>query len=128
MNIQVEWDNLTKTVIYCSFHDRWTWHDCREALQMVTYLHDSVDHPVSYIYDLTNSKQSARTLMVDMKKLLELTLYPAPEKIVIVEKGFRLQMLTDVMEHIFPETLPDNILFADSLYRARTLLMKNPVH
>jgi hypothetical protein len=127
MNIRVEWDNITKNVIYCSFHDRWTWHDCREAMQMVTYLHDSVDYPVSYIYDLTHSKQSARTLMVDIKKLLELPFYPAPEKIVIVEKGYRLQMLTDVLEHIFPLSLPDNLLFAESLNRARALLMKNPL-
>lgn len=128
MNIQVEWDNLTKTAIYCSFRGCWTWHDCREALQVVTYMHDSVNHPVSYIYDLTSSKQSARTLMVDMKKLLELALYPAPEKIIIVEKGFRLQMLTDVLEHIFPHALPDNVFFAESLSQARTMLMKNPIH
>ena len=60
--------------------------------------------------------------MDNVKKLIELVISPAPEKIVIVDKGTKLHLMVDMLERLFPQTMPDNIQFADSVVRAQSII------
>lgn len=121
-HIEVAWDDAKQRIIVCRFKEQWSWHECRDALQTVTYMHDSVEHEVSYIYDLTESRLTARAAMENVKKLIEVHISPTPRKIIIVDRSIQLRLLVDTLERLFPDQMPDNVEFADSLQRARAML------
>jgi hypothetical protein len=121
-NIEIGWYGDKQRIILCRFKNMWTWHECRDAMQVAIYMQDTVEYPVSYIYDLTESKLTSRALMDNVKKLIELVFSPAPEKVVIVDKGTKLHLMVDMLERLFPQSMPDNIQFAESLTRAETII------
>lgn len=121
-NVDIERDKVNEHLIILHFKNMWTWHECRDAMQVAMYMQETSDRPFSYIYDLTESKLASRTLMENVKKLIELVLSPAPEKIVIVDKGMKLQLMVDMLERLFPQKLKENIVFADSLKQAKAVI------
>ena len=122
MPVNVQWDDDTKQAIVLTFDDRWTWHECKEALQTAVYLRESVDYNISIIYDITPNKLPPRTTVENIQKLTNLTLYPVPEHIIIVEKGHRIEMMMDSFNMLFANAQRYNIAFASSLPRARALV------
>jgi hypothetical protein len=121
-NIEIGWYGSKQQIILCRFKNMWSWHECRDAMQVAMYMQDTVEHSVSYVYDLTESKLASRALMDNVKKLIELVFSPAPTKIIIVDKGTRVNMMVDMLERLFPQSMPDNIEFTDSLARAENLI------
>jgi len=120
MNIDIYWDVQRQEALICSFAHDWTWHECREAMQVVMYMQDGVDMDVRYIYDLTESTLTTRACLNRMKKLLNLPIHPSPEQIIIVDKAYRLNMLQTMLSPII-NTMA-NVTFATDIHEARKLL------
>lgn len=121
-NIDVAWDDSAQQTLLCRFSGQWTWHECREALQAAAYLHEAVSHPVTYIYDLTESRLSARQAMEQFRKLMELPMSPQPAALILVENGVYLSLLQDTLDRLFQHTERIPVAFVNSLARARALV------
>lgn len=122
MTIHVSWDdNNRRNAIVLTFCDKWSWHDCKDAMQTAMYLRESVEHNVSFIYDITHNRLTARETLDHIHKLMNLALYPAPASVVIVEKGQHIQMLMDTLDTLFVKAEQQNVQFADNLARARAI-------
>ena len=121
-NIDVKWYDPQQRAILCSFTNEWTWHECAEALQMALYMQESHPEPLTYIYDLTESRLSPRQSMTNLQKLLNLEIVPRPYQIIIVEKGVRMQMLIGFIGQAFPYDEHKNLQFVDSLLKVSALL------
>jgi len=57
MPIRVSWFNESRTAIYFTFTDPWTWNDFITADREATEMLESVNHQVSYLADFTQSRQ-----------------------------------------------------------------------
>ncbi len=57
MPVQVSWFNESKTAIYLTFTDPWTWDDFVAADREATQLMRGVKHSVSFLVDFTQSHQ-----------------------------------------------------------------------
>lgn len=55
MGITVEWDNLEKTIILCTYRDTWTWEEFFWAAQKASALQDTVQHTVDMVLDMRDS-------------------------------------------------------------------------
>jgi len=123
MSINVDWDVEKKETLVLEFSGEWSWHECREAMQVVMYMNDGSEGSINHIYDLSESALTTRACLTHLQKLLKLELNPAPEKIIIVDKAFRVHMLEDMLVSITRSA--QNIHFAEDLESARKLLLGN---
>jgi hypothetical protein len=55
MNIDVNWDNETKTIIRYLYKNGWNWDDYFAAIKSAGELLDTVDHKVDIIMDFHNA-------------------------------------------------------------------------
>lgn len=60
MPIQINWFNESKTAIYFTFTDPWTWDDFIVADREGTRMMEGVTHQVSFLADFTQSRQFPR--------------------------------------------------------------------
>jgi len=123
MRVDIKWDIFRSDTLVCEFSGDWTWHDCREAMQVMMYMQDGSGAQVNHIYDLTNSTLSTHACVKRIQKLLNLGMQPAPNNIVIVDKPFRLHTIRDTLL-ILVESW-GNVHFTESIEDARTAL-NNP--
>lgn len=121
MSIEIDWTSDEKTGLLLSFSGEWTWHECKEAMQVVLYMNDGSHGEIDHIYDLSESALTTRMSLNHLQKLLKLELNPAPKHIVIVDKSFRLQMMKDMLAPIIRSS--ENIHFAEDLESAYELLI-----
>lgn len=122
MNFEITLSDETPHIIECAFKEMWTWHDCREATQVIMYHQDAANRRVSIVYDFTQSRLSARKTGTNLKKLLSLKMYPPPELIVLVEKPLRLPTMRVVVSGISGGIIPEHIVLVESMKEARQLL------
>ena len=120
MNIDIKWDNHNRKALVCEFSGDWTWHECREAMQVMVFMQDGSGASVDHIYDLSNSTLTMRACINRLHKLLNLEMNPAPDNIVIVDKGIRVHTLKDMLRNQVQYN--DDIHFADTLSDARAVL------
>lgn len=120
MGINISWDIYQKNTLVCQFNGIWTWHQCREAMQVVMYMQDGLSQPIAYIYDLTNSTLETRACLNRVQKLLQLQLQPAPQQIIIVDKPMRLTSLETMLRRT--AQAEGNLHFAENLTAARRLI------
>ena len=125
MNIDIKWDNHNRNALICEFKGDWTWHECREAMQVMMYMQDGSGVTVSHIYDLSNSTLTTRACINRLQKLLNLEMSPAPEQIVIVDKSIRLHTIQDMLGSIVDSW--GTVHFAQDLSDARSVLLKGDV-
>jgi hypothetical protein len=125
MNIDIKWDNHHRNALICEFKGDWTWHECREAMQVLMYMQDGSGMAVNHIYDLSNSTLTTRICINLLQKLLKLEMSPAPEHIVIVDKSIRLHTIADMLGSIVNSW--GTVHFAEDLSNARTVLQKGDV-
>ena len=125
MNIDIKWDSHNRTALVCEFKGDWTWHECREAMQVMVYMQDGSGMTVNHIYDLSHSTLSTRACINRLQKLLNLEISPAPEHIVIVDKGIRLHTIEDMLSSIVESW--GTVHFAEDLSDARSVLQANDV-
>lgn len=118
MPIEICWENDIKTGLGFHFRGDWDWRDCREALQTASFLHDDVEHDVSYFFDLTENRVATRVCINHLQKLVNTSIYPAPKRIIVIGTGFRFQMLLDVFEKLLPKNPFHDIEFAESIGEA----------
>ena len=119
MNIDIRWDKQKRDTLICEFNGDWTWHECREAMQVMLYMQEGIGMEVDHIYDISNSSLATRVCVKRMKQLLNLGLHPAPRQIVIVDKDYRAGMLEAMLGSI---TEPLGIQFMGSIDKARRSL------
>ncbi len=60
MPIQVSWYNESKTAIYLTFTDPWTWEDFTVADKKGTEMMEGLNHEVSFLADFTHARQFPR--------------------------------------------------------------------
>lgn len=120
MGINIAWDKQLKHMLICQFEGVWTWHQCREALQVVMYMQEGATQPITYVYDLTDSTLETRACLNRLQKLLNLSLQPSPERIVIVDKSLRLTSLETMLQTT--ATAEGNVYFAEDLSGARSII------
>ena len=113
MNVDIHWDYQNRELLVCEFHGDWTWHDCREAMQVMSYMQDGLNFAVDYVFDLTDSTLASRACLERMKKLLNTQMEPAPRHIIIVDQYTRSRMMETMLSTVvhalgiqFVETLP----------------------
>lgn len=123
MNIDIKWDNQNNKALVCEFSGDWTWHECREAMQVLVFMQDGAGASVNHIYDLSNSTLTMRACLNRLQKLLKLEMNPAPQNIVIVDKGIRLHTLEDMLHSMVQHR--GTVHFAEDMHSARTLLHHN---
>lgn len=119
MNIDIRWDKQKRDVLICEFNGDWTWHECREAMQVVLYMQEGFGMAVDLVYDFTNSNLKTRPCVKRIQKLLSMSLHPAPKHIVIVDNDIRSHMLEGMLRHI---TEPIGVEFTTSVEQARRIL------
>lgn len=122
MNIDIRWDKQKTDTLICEFNGDWTWHECREAMQVMLYMQEGFGMEVDHVYDVSNSTLATRTLVKRMKKLLAMNLHPAPRQIVIIDQDYRAGMLEAILGNI---THPLGIDFAGTLSEARNALYRD---
>lgn len=125
MNIDIKWDNHNRKALVCEFSGDWTWHECREAMQVMLYMQDGSGMSVNHIYDLSNSTLTTRACINRLQKLLKLDMNPAPEKIVIIDKAVRLHTIEDMLRNVVKSW--GVVHFAEDLSDARSALQDNDV-
>jgi hypothetical protein len=125
MNIDIKWDNHHRNAIICEFNGDWTWHECREAMQVMMYMQDGSGMTVNHIYDLSNSTLTTRACINRLQKLLNLEMNPAPEHIVIIDKAIRLHTIEALLGGIVKSW--GTVHFAEDLSDARSVLQQNGV-
>ncbi len=52
MSINVQWDNLDRTVVMIDFHRPWTWKEFDSAIEQMLNLFNSVNHRVDVLFDI----------------------------------------------------------------------------
>ncbi len=119
MNIDIRWDTQKRDALICEFKGDWTWHECREAMQVMLYMQEGLGMAVDHIYDISNSTLATRPVVKRMQKLLRIGLNPAPRQIVIVDKEYRANMLRIMLGSL---TEPLGIEFVESITTARDVL------
>lgn len=121
MKIDIQWDHPNSPALLCRFTGDWSWHECREAMQVISFMQseDGQHTPIHCIYDLTASTLNPRASLNRLQKLLNLSMHPAPESIVIVDKSYRVGTLEAMLSTI--TNTMGNIYFEDSLNRARRI-------
>jgi hypothetical protein len=125
MNIDIRWDNQNHKALICEFKGDWTWHECREAMQVMVYMQDGSGMTVHHIYDLSNSTLSTRACINRLQKLLKLEISPAPERIVIVDKAIRLHTIENMLGGMVQSW--GKVHFAEDLSDARSVLQTNDI-
>lgn len=63
MQIEVKWDNETKTAVYLKLQRGWTWPDLRQAIEQADELITSVPHKVNLIIDIREAGGLPRDFM-----------------------------------------------------------------
>lgn len=121
MNIDIQWDRPNSEALLCRFTGQWTWHECREAMQMVMYMQENAGLPVTCIYDLTGSTLSPRASLNRLNKLLSLSIDPQPARIIVVDKSYRVGTLEAMLKHV--TCTMEHVYFEDELRRARRLVV-----
>lgn len=120
MNIDIQWDRPHSNALLCCFTKDWTWYECREAMQLVSYEQENAGGPVACIFDLTSSTLPPRIALNHLQKLLSLNLKPNPKRVVIVDKTYRVGTFEAMLAHI--TSTMDHIYFEDDIWRARRLI------
>ena len=121
MNIDIRWDNQKRDALVCEFKGDWTWHECREAMQVMMYMQEGSGLEVDHIYDLSKSTLAPRALLNRLQKLLQLEIHPAPRQVVIVDKDYRANMLNEMLNGI---ATPLGLQFVGSVDDARRALVE----
>lgn len=122
-NINVQWDNIHRSVIRFTFRNHWTWRECETALLKGMVLLDSVNHPVDIIYDMSESLLPPQKAMTHTEKLISLTRHAHLRRLVIVEHGSILRMYLEIVGQTTPGLVHNyDIGFARDITRARNLL------
>jgi hypothetical protein len=119
MNIEIRWDTKKHDALICEFKGDWTWHECREAMQVMLYMQEGLQ--VDHIYDLTQSTLAPRACVNRLHKLFQLTIDPAPRQVVFVDKDYRANMLNEMLSGI---AAPLGLEFVSSLDAARQVLLE----
>jgi hypothetical protein len=119
MNIDIRWDNQKRDALVCEFKGDWTWHECREAMQVMMYMQEGSGLEVDHIYDLSKSTLAPRACLNRLQKLLQLEVSPAPRQVVIVDKDYRANMLNEMLSSI---AAPLGLQFVSSVDAARLAL------
>jgi hypothetical protein len=122
MNIDIKWDQQKRDALVCEFTGDWTWHECREAMQVMLYMQDGSGMSVNHIYDLSNSTLTTRACINRLQKLLKLEINPAPENIVIIDKAIRLHTIEDMLSNIVKGW--GTVHFAQDIDNARHVLLE----
>jgi hypothetical protein len=121
MNIDIHWDYQNSETLICEFHGDWTWHECREAMQVMNYMQDGSGFAADYVFDLSRSTLAPRACLNRLRKLLNMPMEPAPRHIVIVDQ-FHRSRLMEAMLNTVAQAL--GIQFVDSLTQARYALQE----
>jgi uncharacterized membrane protein len=119
MNIDIRWDTKNPETLICEFHGNWTWHECREAMQTMTYYQENTPFSADYVFDLSESSLSPRTCLTQLKKLLNMDMQPPPGQIVVVDQFHRSRMMETMLSSVSHAL---GIQFVDSLKQARRAL------
>jgi hypothetical protein len=119
MNIDIRWDSQKRDALVCEFKGDWTWHECREAMQVMMYMQEGSGLGVYHIYDLSKSTLAPRACLNRLQKLLQLEIDPAPRQVVIVDKDYRANMLQEMLSGI---AAPLGLQFVSSVDAARLAL------
>jgi hypothetical protein len=119
MNIDIRWDSKKHDTLICEFKGDWTWHECREAMQVMLYMQEGL--VVDHIYDLSHSTLAPRACLNRLQKLFQLTIDPAPRQVVIVDKDYRANMLSEMLSGI---ATPLGLQFVSSVEAARQALLE----
>jgi hypothetical protein len=119
MNIEIRWDTKKHDALICEFKGDWTWHECREAMQVMLYMQEGLQ--VDHIYDLSQSTLAPRACVNRLHKLFQLTIDPAPRQVVIVDKDYRANMLNEMLSGI---AAPLGLQFVSSVDAARQALLE----
>lgn len=118
-NIDIHWDTKNPETLICEFHGNWTWHECREALQVLNDLQESTAFSADYIFDLSESSLEPRTSLTNLKKLLNMQMEPPPRQIVVVDQFYRSRMLETMLSSVAHAL---GIQFVDSIRQAHQVL------
>jgi hypothetical protein len=121
MNIDIRWDSQKRNALICEFKGDWTWHECREAMQVMLYMQEGFGLAVDHIYDLSRSTLAPRACVNRLHKLLQLAIDPAPRQVVIVDKDYRANMLNEMLSSI---ATPLGLQFVSSVDAARQALLE----
>jgi len=119
MNIEVHWDRQRAETLVCEFHGKWTWHECREAMQTMTYLQESTPFSADYVFDFSQSTLAPRACLNQLKDLLNMRMDPPPRQVVIVDQFHRSRMMETMLISVSHAL---GIQFVDSLKQARRAL------
>lgn len=121
MNIDIHWDYQNRETLICEFSGDWTWHECREAMQVMSYMQDGSTFAADYVFDLSQSTLTSRACLNRLKKLLNMQIEPTPRHIVIVDQFHRSRMMETMLSSIAHAL---GIQFVDSLSQARRMLQE----
>jgi hypothetical protein len=122
MPIQVEWGNTQKTIIHSTFSESWTLDEYHGMIDAMHKLVITVDHPVHFVSDFSNSKASPAKLLSTGRHVENTMTENSGINVVVNASGF-LKAMANVSQKLFLKDV--QIYFADSIEEAHQLIAQH---
>jgi hypothetical protein len=123
MSIDVQWDNVEKTVARWIFSGVWTWDDFARAQAQSHTLLRSVKYSVDVIADMRETSSLPRDAFVQFRKF-DRAVPPNRDRVVLVTTNQFICTMAKAFNQMFPHQ-PTHFILAASLNEARELLMRS---
>lgn len=123
MPIQVNWDNAEKTILHFEFEGVWTWEEFEPIHKQAAEMTAGMDHTIDVIFDVEKSASKPKNLMLNMQRFSGIV-PPNWGRQVIVRKGQFTKTMIYTYSRIFGKKKEPNLLHADTLEAARSLLKR----
>jgi hypothetical protein len=127
MAVLVRWRNDEKTILYQRFYGSWTPTDYFQSMDVTYAMLDQVSHPVDIIIDFSGDVASLFRLVSASDRLAaepaNHRVHTNQRMIVVVGGGMLFRKLVEMRQRVVPR-LEDNLLCADSLEEAGTLIQQ----
>ena len=100
--IQLDWDDPQHSIIRYTFFDPWTWEEYHATNVKRDLMFSSTDHIIDIILDFTHGRHIPGQAMTQFPKAAS---WDNPKRGVIIVIGVNkmLQMLADIMIHVYPQ-------------------------
>ena len=122
MPITSEWGNPQKTIIHSVFDPVWTLDEYHGMIDTMHKMVISVDHPVHFISDFTNSNASPAKLLSTGRHIENTKTENSGINVIVNANGF-LKAMANVSQRLFLKDV--QIYFADSVEEAYQIVAKH---
>lgn len=120
MPIHVQWDNNTHTILRITYEGEWERDDLIQAVDQLTVMITSVQHPVDMVIDATKNRVNPLKV-ISVLGYMELKIAPNQRLVIVVGFNRLIKIVLDVAKRVAPRTA-HNVFLADTLADAYAMI------